>query len=587
MFYILFISGLLIRLLLIPLPGFKADMAFWKGWGLAIADRGIIWTTENTNYNYPPGFASILFLVNKVYGLLESPYDVNSYWQDSNLLYLFLLKIITIAADVAVVFLILKIAKKLQSNLGPTIAIIYFLNPASIYDGAVWGQVDQIGLLLFLITFYFLLSERIILASIIFVISFMMKFQNIIFIPLFYLYILKKYSWSKLIDCLKYGLLTFIIINASFFIHKRVDLLLKLLLINNNYFPFYSLNAFNVWWILSGLDGMKLNDTNLLFGVTTARSFSVAIFAFFYSLVFLSILKSDKEKLLKNFILGSAVLVFAFFHVLTQSHERYLFPLVGLLPLLMMMIYKTNKSDRTNRWFFYLLFSLAFFLNVYLTMFFNYPEQTFWPFNDTTTKNITWWLSVFQILIFIYFFVKYFLGEMGDKSYKNYIGAITFILILILAGKNLNYWLGQPVSLTSIPPLNFIQEYSVPSYNKNLNAINSPFSFGRLSSNYYFYDRGIASHANSAIVYNLNQKFSKFKTDYGIDTEGTANAEVYFIIEGDGRELFRSGKKGRFDNPSTVEVDVTQVDQLVLKIERIGESNYGHHADWLGPVLMR
>src|SRR3989338_11172320 len=93
MFYILIALGFILRIILIPVPGFKADMAFWKGWGLAVADKGVLWLVKNTNYNYPPGFAYVLTLINKIYSFFLDPYNTNQYFSDTNLLYLFLIKI--------------------------------------------------------------------------------------------------------------------------------------------------------------------------------------------------------------------------------------------------------------------------------------------------------------------------------------------------------------------------------------------------------------------------------------------------------------------------------------------------------------
>lgn len=586
MFYLLIAVGLILRLLMIPFPGFKADMAFWKGWGLAMADKGPIWLAGYTNYNYPPGFAYILGAVNKLYAFFANPYDVTSYWAENNLLYLFMFKIIFVVCDLLVVLMIIKIGKLILKKDGFIIyvlALIYFLNPASIFDGAHWGQVDQFGLLLYLLVIYYLIKDRVELASVIFATATMMKMQNIIFIPLFYLFIWKKYSFGKLISSLKWTIVTLIVINAPYLIFKRADLLVKLMTINNNYFPFYSLYAFNAWWIASGLDGMKLTDTNLIFGTTTARSFSVLLFAMSYVLALFLVVRSKKESLIKNFILASAMVVFSFFHLLTQSHERYVYHLMGLLPLLILY----EKKYRSNI-IFYVLFSLTFFINIYLTMFYNYPDQIIWFWGREETRTLTLFLSISQIGIFIWFFVRFFWREIKkDKNHITVIIVITVITVITLIAKNLNFILRKPIFLTSIPPLSFSQEFSTPTYNHNLNSQGNLFAFGRVSSNYYFYKEAIASHADSEIIYNLNRQFSKFKTDYGVETEGAAITEAYFIIEGDDVELFKSEKKGRYDSPSSVEVDIKNVQRLVLKIKKIGETNYGHHADWLNPVLIR
>ncbi|MDH7475907.1 MAG: NPCBM/NEW2 domain-containing protein [Microgenomates group bacterium] len=593
MFYFLMLIGFFIRLLLIPFSGFKADIAFWKGWGLAVADKGILWLAENTNYNYPPGFAYVLFLINKIYKLFADPYNIESYWSDGNLLYLFLFKIIFIAADIGIVYLLIKISKlitqKKKNNQKISkwvlfLPLFYFLNPASFFDGAHWGQVDQFGLLLFLLVIFFLIKEKITEASVIFSLSYMMKFQNIIFIPLFYLFVWKKYSLAKMIDSLKWSALTLLIINLPFLISKRADLLIKLLTINNNYFPFYSLYAFNFWWILSGLDGMKIYDTNLIFGITTARNFSVMLFSFFYALVVLLIIKSKKENLMKNFLLSATALVFFFFHLLTQSHERYLYHVLGLLPLLFLFYLQDDKYKDRRLFIFYWLVSAVFFLNLYLTMFFNYPDQVLWFFDQQQTRLFTLYLSYLNIGLFGYFLVKFFLPEIIDE--KIYLTGLIIIFFTGLIYKNLDYILKKPIYLTSIPPYSFSQDYMTPTYNKNLNSFLNPFNFGRISSNYYFYKQAIASHTNSAIIYNLGGKFSRFKSDFGIETEADANAEAFFIVEADGRQIFRSEKKGHFDKPSTVDLKIDNVKQLVLKIQRVGSSNYGHHADWLNPVLI-
>ena len=187
MYFLLLLFGFVVRLLLIPVPGFKADMAFWKGWGLAVADKGIIWLVNNTNYNYPPGFAYILDLIGKIYKLFADPYDVNQYWMDTNLLYLFLFKLLIIASDIGIVFLIIKISEKLRMKWGWLLGVMFFLNPAVIFDGVIWGQVDQFGLFLFLGAIYFFIDEKPLLASVIFTMAWLMKWQNILFIPIFYI----------------------------------------------------------------------------------------------------------------------------------------------------------------------------------------------------------------------------------------------------------------------------------------------------------------------------------------------------------------------------------------------------------------
>lgn len=579
LFYLFFFLGVIIRLLLIPMPGFLADMAFWKGWGLAVADKGIIWLVKNTNYNYPPGFTYILWLINKIYNLFGNPYDVLKYWDSNNLLYLFLFKLLIIAADIMVVFLIIKIAKKLKSKWGYLLGLVYFLNPITLFDGVWWGQVDQFGLALFLGAFYFLLTEQAIIASVIFTIACLMKFQNIIFIPLFFLLIFKKYPLSRFFDSIKASFITFLIICLPFILTKEIAPLMRLLTMNSDYFPFYSLNAFNVWWLLAGLRGMYVSDKKLIFGILSAKDTGFFIFVFTYFIACINLFFSKKENMLKRFLLSCSLAVFAFFHLLTQSHDRYLFHLVGFLPILALFV-----KDKKKISIFYLLFSIFFFFNIYLAMWFNYPQQLIWISSYDVTLGLTLIIAIAQIILFLFFLFLYIYPEV--KKNIKIIVAFGAILSLVLFFKNMNFIFKKEISLTTFKFYDFKQDYLYPMVNKNLNSHGNIFSFERLSSNYFFYNRGIASHASSSITYDLGKKFSVFRTDYGMDTNANGSAKAIFVIEGDGRELFRSKVKGRYDNPSTIQVSLKGVDKLTLKVEKV-DNIFGAHADWLEPVLIR
>lgn len=642
MFYLFLAFGLLVRILLIPLAGFKADIAFWKSWGLAMADKGILWLVNSTNYNYPPGFAYVLWVVNKIYALFKDPHEVNDYWLDGNVFYLFIFKLLVIAADLFIVWLIIKMTKVILNSsfhlrgetnrpekhlggvkVGKVLAILYFLNPAVIYDGVVWGQVDQFGIALFLLSAYFLLKTRFSLASIIFTISCLMKFQNIIFIPLFFLFIFKQQEnfqigLKQVGKSLLVSFLTFFIICLPFFYAKQMDKLVWLMTINSDWFPWFSLNAFNPWWIVSGLNGMGLTDKHLVLGILSAKQLGFFLFIFGYAVSTMAVFLAKKEQLFRNFILACILATFSFFHLLTQSHERYLFPVMALLPVLLILIFKdisfsrensnnqiTRSKQITNSKFqhvnflkienwdlkliwllgigYWLLVSLFFFLNMYLSMGWNYPDQVIPAFTRDQTLGLSFWIAVIQIVLFAIFFV----WTMRQIRHIRLISLIGLVLVGLIFFKNLPYIQGKPISLTYFKPVSFRQDYLDPQYNRTVESARGANYWNRLSVNYYFYDKGIGSHADSDITYHLNQGFSVFRTDYGVDTEADQSAKVYFEILADGKTLFRSGTRGRFDPPGSVTVNVKGAKYLTLRIIKAGESNFGAHADWLNPVVTR
>lgn len=605
MFYIFLLLGTLIRIIFIPVSGFKADVAFWKGWGLAVADKGILWLANNTNYNYPPGFAYVLWVINKIYALFNNPYNIGEYWNEGNLLYLFLIKLITIVADILIVILIIKIGQIISKSQIPQIskifALFYFLNPAVIYNGVIWGQVDQFGLAFFLLSIYLILKDRPKIASAVFMTGCLMKFQNIIFIPLFFLFIFKRFSFRQAVESGLISVITFITIITPFWLNRQIESLIRLLLINSDWFPWYSLNAFNGWWIASGLKGMQLVDKHLVFGITSAKQFGFFMFIFAYFIACVLILFSKKENLFKNFILASSLAVFSFFHLLTQSHERYLFPVMGLLLIYGISYFNGGNIGQAKmedrRWkldliffsTFYLLLSTFFFINMYISMVWNYPDQGWMPFSKEQTLSWTYWLSLGQIGLFLIFFIWCLseIWKLGQIRLISLVGGVGMMLILALFWKNTDYFMGKPVSLTLLKPISYRQDYLEPVYNKTVESARGVHYWNRLSVNYYFYEKGIGSHANSEITYHLGKRFSKFSTDFGIDTEGGESAKVYFSVLGDGKELFRSKVKGRFDPPSQTDVDVREVTYLTLKIINAGDSINGAHADWLNPVITK
>src|SRR3989344_4824193 len=183
--------ALLLRFALIPNPGFEADISFWKSWGLATIDKGVVEGIKATNNNYPTPFAYLLGLIVKLYSALADPHAFNQFWLNTNTWFLTVAKLPAIIADFGIAVIILWISTKFQatrtkqapisnvqnskrfgtlgfgiwklfghwnlelgiSSSGPVLALLYLLSPISLIDGAWWGQVDSLGVFIFLIAF--------------------------------------------------------------------------------------------------------------------------------------------------------------------------------------------------------------------------------------------------------------------------------------------------------------------------------------------------------------------------------------------------------------------------------------------------
>ena len=98
------------------------------------------------------------------------------------------------------------------------------------------------------------------------------------------------------------------------------------------------------------------------------------------------------------------------------------------------------------------------------------------------------------------------------------------------------------------------------------------------------YGRGIGTHANSEIVYRLEDKYSRFQAWAGPDmaTLGT----IGFAVVVDGQERWKSGKMSRGEAPRRVDVDITGAQELRLLVDDAGDNIMGDHADWADARLL-
>lgn len=107
-----------------------------------------------------------------------------------------------------------------------------------------------------------------------------------------------------------------------------------------------------------------------------------------------------------------------------------------------------------------------------------------------------------------------------------------------------------------------------------------------LESNGKVYGSGLYAHAPS--IYELDLEgagWTKFKTSSGL-RDGHPGS-VVFVIRGDGKELFRSGKIERANQTVEKEIDITGIDKLELLVEDAGDGNRADWGVWLEPVLQR
>jgi len=97
--------------------------------------------------------------------------------------------------------------------------------------------------------------------------------------------------------------------------------------------------------------------------------------------------------------------------------------------------------------------------------------------------------------------------------------------------------------------------------------------------------RGLGTHANSEIVYQLDGTYRRFQAWAGPDmaTYGTLG----FAVIVDGEKRWESGRMTRGDAPKAVDVDISGAKELRLLVDDSGNDIMGDHANWADARLVR
>jgi hypothetical protein len=137
-------------------------------------------------------------------------------------------------------------------------------------------------------------------------------------------------------------------------------------------------------------------------------------------------------------------------------------------------------------------------------------------------------------------------------------------------------------SLTSLNPTNSSSEwqgYGTARFNGTSIDGNTINIGGTL------YTQGIGTHANSRIVYNLNNAYSTFSCKFGMDQESNCCDGATFTIKADGQTIYGPVTKV-WGQVATVVSDLSVVGKNTLELitDQIS-NNYADHTDWADVYL--
>jgi hypothetical protein len=95
--------------------------------------------------------------------------------------------------------------------------------------------------------------------------------------------------------------------------------------------------------------------------------------------------------------------------------------------------------------------------------------------------------------------------------------------------------------------------------------------------------RDINMPTNSEIEFELNGTYDTFTSSVRTNND---NAQVEFVVLGDGKELWKSRPQMKADGSRSTRVDVSNVKRLTLRVRRVDEGGRVF-ADWVDTKLLK
>jgi predicted membrane-bound dolichyl-phosphate-mannose-protein mannosyltransferase len=303
-----------------------------------------------------------------------------------------LVKLPGMAADLGVAWLIYLIATRFLGDQPPVRwlgsgarigligAAVYLFNPGTVFNSAVWGQMDSVGALVILAALYSLGRGWTEGAAAAAVVVALVKFQFAWLIPIVLVVGLKRHLFGRssdpalaarpdpvrILTSLAVGFGTMVVILLPFGLtflptgDPTTSIVDKFFAATETY-QGLSINALN-WWRnpFTGIWDVQQwgSDQTVLLTIgglnVTMAMFGVVLFAAAAVLALVAVARRDD---MTGLLVGSLTMAVAFFGLPTRVHERYLFPALALAAPL---------AGTAVRWAVaYVGLSGLFFLNVY------------------------------------------------------------------------------------------------------------------------------------------------------------------------------------------------------------------------------
>ena len=344
---VVLVAGIVIRLVLLPTQGLKGDLDQFVVWVHGIATNGL-GNAYDQNLSFPP----VMAYVWSALAAIEPTFRTVTDSSDPGIRAL--MKIPACLADIGLALLVVY-ALRARPWWAVIAATIVLLHPAIIDVSAWWGQYESIYLLFALAAVVFALNGRNGLAAATLAVCLMTKPQALPFVLPFAAWFWTHGGPREIARTAVIGVAVIVVLWLPFVAAGGPgDYLRNLAEYQNEIFPYLSLHAWNVWWLIEiRAVGGFASDQIAVLGPLTLRHLGWLLTGALSVVVAVLIVRDPRPR---TFILGLAASTLIWYGFLTQMHERYAY---GALIFLVLLI-----PERRIQWL-YLAFGVVFTLNLW------------------------------------------------------------------------------------------------------------------------------------------------------------------------------------------------------------------------------
>jgi Gpi18-like mannosyltransferase len=246
---------------------------------------------------------------------------------DGNISIVLLLKLIPIASELAIIFILYHLLK--GRRIGVVFLLLLALHPGMLVTSAFWGQTDPIMTVLLILCILALKRERITWSWGIYAIALLTKFQAIVLLPLLFTLTFRRYGLSNLVRGVVVMIALCAVVLIPFWVGSGT-LALRPYTAAIGTFPATTMYAFNFWhavnptnwaWHPPLLFASVADTSSLVMGISY-RTGGLLLMGIYTLLICVNAWKNYP---VNRDWLWAGTLYFGFFMLPTQIHERYLY----------------------------------------------------------------------------------------------------------------------------------------------------------------------------------------------------------------------------------------------------------------------